>query len=774
MADGGLEDFSLMELFRMEAETQTNVLSEGLLELEEDPDKLERVQELMRAAHSLKGAARIVNLEPAVKISHQMEDSFVAVQEGRLKLQSADVDRLLSALDQLKSIALWEEETIEAKTTETRGEVEAVLEQLAQIGKGDGSPEPNTLPSPPPPEQVEESPAIAPDVQQAPRTEPTPSTTSPEEIRTTASKAKQEGVVRVGAENLSRLMELAAESLVESRQLAPTTHRLTSIRSAQLSLEITLSELTRQLDSTNTEAATLARLTDAARQATDARHLLDDYGQDFDDYVRRNERLADHLYQETLASRMRPFEEGVIGYPRMIRDLAKQLGKKVKLNILGKTTDIDRDVLERLDAPLTHILRNAVDHGLESPEIRRDQGKPEQGTITLEARHHAGMLKMTITDDGQGVDLERLRTKVVEKNLTSAEMAKTLNDSELLEFLFLPAFSTASKVTEISGRGVGLDVVQTLMQDLGGKVSIETAQRQGTTFHLQLPITRSVIRCLIVEIAGELYALPISRVDRICQVEPRDIQQLEGRQFIQVDNNNIGLVSARRVIELDGPDSSSATASVLVISDRTDQYGLEVDRFVGEKELVVRPLDKRLGKVRDVSAAAIYEDGNPLLILDVDDLVRSMDNLLSGEAGIHLQSPGGAARTRQTAAKRVLVADDSITVRQLQKQLLESHGYKVKLAVDGMEAWNAIRLGEFDLLITDVDMPRMTGIELVGKVRQEAQLTALPVIIISYKDREQDRMAGLEVGANLYLTKSSFQDETYLNGVMDLIGAAHE
>ena len=774
MADGGLEDFSLMELFRMEAETQTNVLSEGLLELEEDPDKLDRVQELMRAAHSLKGAARIVNLEPAVKISHQMEDSFVAVQEGRLKLQSADVDRLLSALDQLKSIALWDEETIEAKTTETRGEVEAVLEQLAQIGKGDGSPEPNTLPSPPPPEQVEESPAIAPDVQQAPRTEPTPSTTSPEEIRTTASKAKQEGVVRVGAENLSRLMELAAESLVESRQLAPTTHRLTSIRSAQLSLEITLSELTRQLDSTNTEAATLARLTDAARQATDARHLLDDYGQDFDDYVRRNERLADHLYQETLASRMRPFEEGVIGYPRMIRDLAKQLGKKVKLNILGKTTDIDRDVLERLDAPLTHILRNAVDHGLESPEIRRDQGKPEQGTITLEARHHAGMLKMTITDDGQGVDLERLRTKVVEKNLTSAEMAKTLNDSELLEFLFLPAFSTASKVTEISGRGVGLDVVQTLMQDLGGKVSIETAQRQGTTFHLQLPITRSVIRCLIVEIAGELYALPISRVDRICQVEPRDIRQLEGRQFIQVDNNNIGLVSARRVIELDGPDSSSATASVLVISDRTDQYGLEVDRFVGEKELVVRPLDKRLGKVRDVSAAAIYEDGNPLLILDVDDLVRSMDNLLSGEAGIHLQSPGGAARTRQTAAKRVLVADDSITVRQLQKQLLESHGYKVKLAVDGMEAWNAIRLGEFDLLITDIDMPRMTGIELVGKVRQEAQLTALPVIIISYKDREQDRMAGLEVGANLYLTKSSFQDETYLNGVMDLIGAAHE
>lgn len=774
MADGGLEDFSLMELFRMEAETQTNVLSEGLLELEEDPDKLERVQELMRAAHSLKGAARIVNLEPAVKISHQMEDSFVAVQEGRLKLQSADVDRLLSALDQLKSIALWEEETIEAKTIETRGEVEAVLEQLAQIGKGDSGPAPNTPPSPPTPEQMEESPAIAPDVQQAPRTEPTPSTTSPEEIRTTASMAKQEGVVRVGADNLSRLMELAAESLVESRQLAPTTHRLASIRSAQLSLEITLSELTRQLDSTNTEAATLARLTDAARQATDARHLLDDYGQDFDDYVRRNERLADHLYQETLASRMRPFEEGVVGYPRMIRDLAKQLGKKVKLNILGKTTDIDRDVLERLDAPLTHILRNAVDHGLESPEIRRDQGKPEQGTITLEARHHAGMLKMTITDDGQGVDLERLRTKVVEKNLTSAEMAKTLSDSELLEFLFLPAFSTASKVTEISGRGVGLDVVQTLMQDLGGKVSIETAQLQGTTFHLQLPITRSVIRCLIVEIAGELYALPISRVDRICQVEPRDIQQLEGRQFIQVDNTNIGLVSARRVIELDGPDSSSATASVLVISDQTNQYGLEVDRFVGEKELVVRPLDKRLGKVRDVSAAAIYEDGNPLLILDVDDLVRSMDNLLSGEAGIHLQSPGGAARTRQTAAKRVLVADDSITVRQLQKQLLESHGYKVKLAVDGMEAWNAIRLGEFDLLITDVDMPRMTGIELVGKVRQETQLTALPVIIISYKDREQDRLAGLEVGANLYLTKSSFQDETYLNGVMDLIGAAHE
>ncbi len=786
MSTGGLDDFSLMDLFRMEAETQTNVLSEGLLELEDDPGSVERVDELMRAAHSLKGAARIVNLEPAVAISHKMEDRFVEVQEGKLTLTSSDVDHLLAALDLLKAIGLWEEAEIEAKTAETQSELDGILGRLDQIGAAESSPPPSTEADPAPkpesepePEPTKPAEAAKPAEPKVPPTEssPVPTKTAKEEkteekAPTPPEKPKQDGVVRVGAENLSRLMELAAESLVESRQLAPTTERLTAIRSQQLVLESTLTDLKRQLSSLGVDDSARSRLEDAYRQASVARHQLDDYLQHFDDFVRRNGRLADHLYQETLASRMRPFEEGVVGYPRLVRDLAKTLQKKVKLKILGKATEVDRDVLERLDAPLNHILRNAMDHGLESPEERQKNGKPETGSITLEARHHAGMLNIRISDDGKGIDLDRLRSKVVEKGLTSEELAAGLTDAELLEFLFLPAFSTTDKVTEISGRGVGLDVVQNLMQDLGGTVRIDTVPGKGATFHLQLPITRSVIRALILEIAGEPYAVPISRVDRICQPERDQIEHIEGRQFIEVDGKNIGLVTARMVLELEPASKPSPNASVLVVSDRSHQYGLEVDRFLGEKELVVRPLDKRLGKVRDINAAAIHEDGNPLLILDVDDLVRSIDSILSGDTAFLLQSSGAPNTGDSQRAKRILVADDSITVRQLQKQLLESHGYDVQIAVDGMEAWNAVRLGEFDLLVTDVDMPRMTGIELVGRIREEPRLNDLPAIIVSYKDREQDRLAGLEVGANLYLTKSSFQDESYLNGVMDLIGAA--
>lgn len=792
VSDGSLDEFSLMELYRMESETQTAVLSEGLLELETNPSSIDRMEELMRAAHSLKGAARIVNLEPAVKIAHKMEDRFVEVQESRLTLQSRDVDILLASLDLLIQIGHWEESEIEKESKAHAKSLQDILDRLDTLGE--------TEPAPPldapaedaaPPEEspirLDESthgtdanptePSPEPSVPALTANEstvPTPQPSSAQTESTTNPKNKSKSVVRVGAENLSRLMELAAESLVESRQLAPSADRLVHLRSVHLGLESTLTTIKNALaDVPSTETASVA-LQEAQHQSSKARQQLESFLTTFDDYLRRNGRLADHLYQETLQSRMRPFGEGTTAYPRLVRDLAKSLGKKVSLVLEGKKTGVDRDILEKLDAPLNHILRNALDHGFETPAERVAKGKPETGTLTLEAAHHAGMLRITIADDGRGVDRERLRSKVIEKGLASAEIATQLSDTELLEFLFLPAFSTTDKVTEISGRGVGLDVVQALMQELGGTVRIESTFGTGTRFLLQLPVTRSVIRALIVDIAGESYAAPLSAVDRICQVSSKDLAEIEGHQYLKHDGANIGLVDARDILELDGPSIDKDVISILVVSNQEHQYGLEVDRFLGERELVVRPLDSRLGKIPDIAAAAVSEDGAPLLILDIDDLIRSIDNRLRG----HGPALGRSRRVREPdqgkVKKRILVADDSITVRQVQKQLLEGAGYEVHLAVDGMEAWNAARLGEFDLIVTDVDMPRMTGIEFVHRLRQEPHLSSLPVIIVSYKDREQDRLAGLEVGANLYLTKSSFQDESYLNGVLDLIGEATE
>jgi two-component system, chemotaxis family, sensor histidine kinase and response regulator WspE len=285
-----------------------------------------------------------------------------------------------------------------------------------------------------------------------------------------------------------------------------------------------------------------------------------------------------------------------------------------------------------------------------------------------------------------------------------------------------------------------------------------------------LPLTLSVIRTLLVEISGEPYAFPLTRIDRIVMVESADIAIAENRQYFTLDNQNIGLVTAYQVLELAAPPEKLDLLPVIIVSDRSSSYGLAVDKFLGERDLVVRPLDPRLGKVADISAAAFMEDGTPVLIIDVEDLVRSTDKLL---AESQLQKVSKTEQTAEsTTRKRVLVVDDSITVREVERKLLENQGYEVEIAVNGMDGWNALRTGQFDLVISDVDMPRMTGIELVSQIKNHSALKSIPVIIVSYKDREQDRIRGLEVGADYYLTKSSFHDDTLLNAVVDLIGEA--
>jgi two-component system sensor histidine kinase and response regulator WspE len=487
-------------------------------------------------------------------------------------------------------------------------------------------------------------------------------------------------------------------------------------------------------------------------------------------FARRSENLSDHLYREAIASRMRPFDDGVQGLPRMVRDIARTLEKQVQLEIIGHATEVDRDILERLEAPLSHLLRNAIDHGIESPEERLAVGKPAEGTIRLEAGQRGGMLSITVSDDGRGVDLQHLRHKIVSKHLTTAELAATLTEVELLEFLFLPAFSTRETVTEISGRGVGLDVVHDMVQEVGGTVRAVSEPGQGLQVYLQLPLTLSVLRTLLVEIAGEPYAFPLARLDRALMLPKDDIDVVADRQYFTLDGQHIGLVSAHQVLEVPEAMARADTLPVIVISDRFSCYGLVVDRFLGESDLVVQPLDPRLGKVPDISAAALLEDGSPILIIDVEDMVRSVDNLLAGR---RLHKVGRAVSgTEGQRRKRILVVDDSITVREVERQLLANHGYEVEAAVDGMDGWNAVRVGHYDLVITDVDMPRMNGFELVSQIKNHPQLRALPVMIVSYKGGDADRHRGLEAGANYYFTKSSFHDETLLQAVVDLIGAA--
>jgi two-component system sensor histidine kinase and response regulator WspE len=691
-------DFSMLELFREEVRAQTVTLSRGLLELEQVPARPERVEPLMRAAHSVKGAARIVNIDPAVQLAHAMEDVLVAAQQGRVTLGADSVDILLRGTDLLAGLAQVSEDGLPAWTAAHQADVEELKNALRAHLQG-----------PPPalrPAEVPPKPAVA---VRAPAEAPQPEVAPPG-----ATTEPAEAVVRVTAQSLNRLMGLAGESLVQARWLPPFATSLLRLKKYQDRLAGLLDGLAEALAEARPAEQVEALLAEAREQAGRCRQVLGERIGEFEDHAAGAEDLNSRLYHEVIVSRMRPFADGAHGFPRLVRDMARRLDKQVRLEIEGQNTEVDRDILDKLEAPLTHLLRNAVDHGIEAPEERRAAGKPETGTVRVEARHRAGMLVITVSDDGAGVSLDRLRKKVVERGLTTPELAGRLGEAELLEFLFLPGFTTAPALTEFSGRGVGLDVVHTTLRKVGGSVRVSTRPGQGTSFHLQLPITLSVLRAVLVDVAGEPYAFPHNRIDRLLRVPRSAIRSLENRQFVTVDGHNVGLVLAAQLLELPGEPPGGEELPVVLLSDHTGHYGLIVESFRGEQDLVVRPLDARLGKVPNLSAAALLDDGTPVLIADVEDMVRSMDQYIQGGS---LRRCDREAEAPEARRKRVLVVDDSITVREVERQLLRNHGYDVAVAVDGQEGWNMVRAGYFDLVVSDVDMPRMNGLDLVRAMR---------------------------------------------------------
>ncbi len=750
-----LSQFSMMDLFRQEAESQSAILTEGLLALERDPTAAAQLEALMRAAHSIKGAARIVGLDVAVGLAHEMEDCFVAAQKSKIVLRSEATDLLLRAVDLLMRIALTPEDQLSGWQGSERATVDQMIAQLKAVTQGQSV-------APPPAVRPEAKPSDGAAVRPA----PTATETKPEAAAPAA--AASDRVLRVTAANLNRLLGLAGESLVESRALTPYVESLLRLKRQQWKLSNALEKLGESLAGHHLDEAAQARLSEAQQQAGACMQSVVERHAELELFVRRSANLSHRLYREALASRMRPFADGVQGFPRLVRDLARSLGKEVRLEIIGEATSVDRDVLEKLEAPLTHLLRNAVDHGMEMPGERLAAGKPREGTIRLEARHSAGLLLIVVQDDGGGIDCDQVRETVRRRKLAPPELVEKLTGEELLEFLFLPGFSMREQVTEVSGRGVGLDVVQNMVKAVRGQVRVSTQPGQGTRFQLQLPLTLSVLRALLVNIAGEPYAFPLARIHSAVRVPRSQIEMVEGREHIPHNGEQVGLVSAGQLLG-GGPATAGEELSVIIFGERGTRFALAVDQFLGERELVVQTIDPRLGKIQDISAAALLPDGAPVLILDVEDLIRSIEVLVSGGRLSKVQAAGETVARRR---KRVLVVDDSLTVRELERKLLGNSGYEVEVAVDGMDGWNAVRTQPYDLVVTDVDMPRMDGIELVSLIKKDSRLKALPVMIVSYKDREEDRRRGLDAGADYYLTKGSFHDETLLNAVADLIGTA--
>ncbi|MGO4382364.1 hybrid sensor histidine kinase/response regulator [Pseudoduganella sp. RAF53_2] len=809
-----LSQFSMLDLFRMEADSQCQILTDGLLAFERHSDPTS-VEPMMRAAHSIKGAASIVGLDMVVQLAHGMEDAFIAAQAGKLKLTPNRVDALLAGVDLIIQCSRLTDAGVQPWMGANAALIKKTMDAVLGIAF---LPEPISPPPPPPPPSSAAVPVRSADASPA-----TPGAaiagappavdagTSASAIANAPPAANASAHVGSGAnagasddggggdsdggnaqtasappdepqaapaghspaalqatQSFDRLLSLASESRINAHQLHPMIQGVQRFKRNQASLFTVLEDLHEAI-SRSTDPSLKEKSLLAIQKSQPLKQFMLEHIADIENYERRLLTVSENMVDEVLAMRMRPFRDGIQHFPRMVRDLARSLGKDVVLVIHGEDTLVDRDILAKIESPLNHILRNSVDHGMETPDEREAAGKPRAGTIVLEARHRAGMLNIEISDDGRGVEIEKIRRSVVERKMANEQMAAAMSQAELMEFLFLPAFSLKEGITEISGRGVGLDIVHDTIRQQNGTVRVESEPGKGFRSSITLPLTQSIVRALVVDIKGEAYAFPIVKVERVLTVDQSAIHTLENKQFFDHNGEHLGLVAAAQVLEL-GEMENSGDLPVVVVGNGARRYALVVDRIRGEESLAVQAIDPIFGKMRDISAAALLDDGEPLLILDVPDLLISIEKLLN-EGGLHQLARADLAERRRM--KRILVVDDSLTVREMERKLLVGRGFEVDIAIDGIDGWNVVRSGEYDLVITDVDMPRMDGIELVNLIKKDLQLHKLPVMIVSYKDRPEDRARGLAAGADYYLTKGSFHDETLLDAVTDLIGDAY-
>jgi len=737
-------DPDMFKLFCTELQNSLNLINNNLLEIDNENHDDSLLEAMMRAAHSIKGAARMIGIEGVVKLSHVMEDVFVAAQNKKINLIKESIDQIFTCNDLLQQIESLAPNDISKWTEDNTDNLNTFILLLNEIHNGK---------------------TITPVRLDTNKTDDQKTDTPPAATTNTTS----DNMVRVSTNRINKLVGLAGELTVSSNWIRQYSDSMLDLKRKHNEILDQIDRLRNIIDDSQHSEHENKLITNIQHKAEDYRDEITSRLISLDNFDRRSTSINSQINHEIISSRMRPFSDSTQGYKRMVRDISNSLNKKVKLVIKGEETPVDRDILEKLDAPLNHMIRNAIDHGIESPEERVLKGKPETGTIIVSASHQSGRLRVQIKDDGRGVDIEDLRNKVLNKKLVNTNMAENLSKSELLDFLFLPSFSTRSEVTELSGRGVGLDVVHSALQEVRGKLHADTEIDHGMEINMELPLTLSVIRSLMVSINNELYAFPLAKIQTLVTIQKKDISVFEDKQYISIDDKHIGLIHCAQILGIDNTSSEKEEIPVIIIGDWNMSYGLVVDELIGERGLALRTLNKKLGKIKDISSAAITDNGEPVLVFDIDDLQQSIHDIITGKSLYRISSENAQEAIHR---KRVLVVDDSLTVREIEKKLLESRDYIVDIAIDGVDGWNTVRSRDYDLVISDIDMPRMNGIEFITMIKNDAALRSIPVMLVSYKDRPEDKQKGLEAGADYYLTKGSFHDDTLLDAVVDLIGEA--
>ncbi len=712
-------DEDMIEMFFEEANDRLEALSEKLVELEQRPEDDELVREIFRDLHTVKGSSGMVGLQPLNKLAHSAEDLIGQVREGERAVTGPVIDVLLAALDGLREML-----ELAATRQPLAMRMEGLLARLRDPG----------VAVEPKPEADADSPTPTP--------APSPSPSSRQTIR-------------VDFDKLDLLMNLVGE-LVLGRDELHTAIRSIGALSTELGAErqltrrIALARRTRG----NNGSSGKDPLKTLGEEIGRVQRVMVDVSQDLDHASGRLDSISGQLRDQVMKLRMVPIGSTFRKHHRTVRDLANSMDKRARLELSGEDTELDKVLVEMLDEPLMHMVRNAIDHGVETPEQRTAAGKPPEALVTLRALHRGNQVVIELTDDGAGIDAAKLRARALEKQTCSQAELDSMDDSQVLELIFRPGFSTAKQVTAVSGRGVGMDVVHsTIVNKLKGQVEITSEVGVGSTFTLRLPLTLAIINVILIRAGGEVFAVPLDTTIRTFTRSPEEVSLVQNRQVIAVQDKQIPLISLEHVLELPAdPYSAPDVLHVVLVDVGGETYGLACDQLLGRREIVIKSLGDLLENVPCAAGATLIGD-RCAIILDVPAIISRALRDPNAARPAARSAAGGPTEELPDDVPHILLVEDSDVVRESLARLLTTGGYKVTTARDGVEGLAAARAGTFDLVSTDVMMPHMDGYELTRALRALPAYRDTPIIMVTSRGERIDRVRGFDAGVDEYITK---------------------
>lgn len=776
----------LCATFKVEAEDHLQAMSSVLLDLEKNPSgekDAEQIEVVFRRAHSLKGAARAVNLTAIETICHSLENFFTGWKRREINPGPEHFDTLHRALDLIrKSIPTADEKQAAVHDPEFLT-LARELEKWGGQGRT-GRVQPVALAASTSESRVGEAEAQLSE-EKARSIGPSPAATQTDAARLSSAAGSAQEVpsfapsglaqtVRISTAKLDKVL-LEAEEMLSVKMA--TAERVAELRSLAAMFELWKKEWARiqpgvgALRNAPGQAEVVEFLDwncghlkslESKLQAITKSAGLDQHG------IRRQ---VEGLLADAKQLLLLPFSTLLDLVPKMVRDLSREQGKEVDLIIRGGEIEADKRILEEMKDALVHLVRNCIDHGVERPELRAQRNKSARATLTIAVSQTEGQkVAILVSDDGAGIDLGKVKQAALKRGIISAAEAGQLNAEQALALVFQSEVSTSPIVTEISGRGLGLAIVREITERLGGRVAVETRPHFGTTFRIDLPLTLATFRGILVRVIDQIFVIPITHVERVARIKRDAIKTVENREMISLDGRAVSLARLGRVLEIPAARKlapASEFVSVVVLGTASDErIAFAVDEVLREEEVLVKSLAKPLSRVRNFSGATILGSGKVVPILNVADLVKSARkaDLPPPEA-----ESGMIEEKAEIKRRRILVAEDSITSRMLLKSILESAGHDVKTVVDGVEALTELRSNEYDLVVSDIEMPRMNGFDLTAHIRSDKKLANRPVVLVTALASREDRERGIDVGANAYIVKSSFDQSNLIEVIQRLI-----